>query len=192
MGSRTWFDVPGARGDRTLAQQLTGLERLWPLVRGQDVLDVGCAEGLIGIECVKAGAAGLTGIEVRADAVRKANDLASLQLMTPDRFIAKVGDAQTYLPPRSFDVVLLLAVLHKLPRPSEAFARYLSHCDRLCVVRLRQRDWPVLRDARSGNKPFDLGSVAKACGFRVDAVTDGPKVGAEPPEWCGWLVRERA
>ena len=51
-----WFVTDGRAGDRTLAQQLVGLDKI--NVQGATVLDVGCAEGLISIEMAKRGAAG--------------------------------------------------------------------------------------------------------------------------------------
>ena len=51
-----WFAQPGAPGDRTFEQQMTGLGWLKDICQGRTILDFGCAEGLIGIEMLKHGA----------------------------------------------------------------------------------------------------------------------------------------
>ena len=55
-----WFvinhDKAGHRdGDRSLEQQMRGLEKLVREVHGKTVLDIGCAEGLISMALVRAG-----------------------------------------------------------------------------------------------------------------------------------------
>lgn len=182
---RTWFKLDGAKGDRTFEQQLIGLEQLWPWVKGASVLDVGCAEGLIAIECERQGAENVLGVELRGDAVKRANELARNRTAS---FLQ--ADANVFtVAPLSFDVVLMLAILHKLRDPSEAFERYLRSCRTLAVVRLRHNDWPVLRDARSGNRPYDLSVVSKRCGFHLADVRRGPVADGNPPEFVGYLTR---
>ena len=54
MTKQGWFSTKGRLGDRTLKQQLMGLDPLFAECKGKTVLDVGCAEGLISIELDKA------------------------------------------------------------------------------------------------------------------------------------------
>lgn len=183
MGSaakKWWFDTPGKPGDRTVEQQMIGLEPLWPRLKNCTVLDVGCAEGFITQRAKEAGAELVDGIEIRADAVArcKAMGLTVLQ-----------ADANTWVPPVRYDVVLLLAVIHKLQHPYAALRRYLAACDDLCVIRLRHCDWPIMRDARSGNVPVNLESAAKVSGFRLQQVKQGPIDNGNPPEFVGYLRR---
>jgi 2-polyprenyl-3-methyl-5-hydroxy-6-metoxy-1,4-benzoquinol methylase len=60
-----WLSVPGIRehADRTLAEQMLGLDKAVAECKGKRVLDLGCAEGLIGLEFAKAGAVNVVGIE---------------------------------------------------------------------------------------------------------------------------------
>lgn len=182
---RTWFKLDGAKGDRTFEQQLIGLEQLWPWVKGASVLDVGCAEGLIAIECERQGAENVLGVELRGDAVKRANELARNRTAS---FLQ--ADANVFtVAPLSFDVVLMLAILHKLRDPSAAFERYLRAARQLAVVRLPNDDWPVLRDARSGNRPHDLAAVAARAGFDMTGWAQGPVADGNPPEFVGYLTR---
>lgn len=180
---KTWFKVDG-KGDRSLELQLTGLDRLWPAIVGRSVLDVGCAEGLISLQCEQAGARLVLGVEIRRDAVAIANERAFRRRV---QFIP--GDANTYDPAGRYDVVLLLAILHKLRDPSAAFERYLAACTELCVVRLPHDDWPVLRDPRSGNRPHDLAIAAARAGFGLEHVAEGPVADGKPAEWVGYFAR---
>jgi SAM-dependent methyltransferase len=187
---RTWFHMEGAHrrdSDRTLDQQLIGLDLLWPLVDNRSVLDVGCAEGLISIECCRQGAAYVHGIEIRADAVKLANHHGNGW-----PFEAVHADARDYTPRQPYDVVLLLAVLHKLRDPSAALVRLVAAASRHVVIRLPHDDWPVLRDMRSGNRPHDLERVMLRCGFELYETADGPVDSGKPAEWVGYFSRVRA
>lgn len=183
MGVKGWFKLPGAPGKCTLEQQLTGLGELWNVVRGHTVLDVGCAEGLIGKRCLEAGAAAVHGVENRLDAVKMTRALG---------IPCDHADVSRYVPSDEFDVVLLLGILHKLGTPSHVLARMLEACRVCCVIRLPHDDWPVLRDSRSGNRPFDLASVAKRSGFELMLQADGPACEGNPPQWVGYFLRSYA
>lgn len=112
-----WFKVGAKPGDRTLDQQLMGLDPLFAEIEGKSVLDVGCAEGLIAIECARRGASAVTGFEIRSAAVETARKLVKT-LAGVGQVYFETGDANHYPPNARYDVVLMLAVLHKLRDPS--------------------------------------------------------------------------
>lgn len=182
-----WFTLANKPGDRTLEQQLTGLDPLWLKVVDRTVLDIGCAEGLIAIECCKRGAAFARGVEIVPVHVQLAK---SLRNGMPCAF--EVADAQTWVPDKLYDVVLLLAVLHKLPDPTSACVQLARVAKELCVIRFPATSrWPVIVDARSGNEPHDIGEVMESLGFTLECVTNGPTdVAAGPdPEQTYFYVR---
>ena len=111
--NKGWFSTPGRPGDRTLDQQLNGLDRLFMEARGKTVLDVGCAEGLISIELAKAGAIAVHGVEIVPEHVKVANKLRGDLPVT-----FEVGDANVWQPRRSYDIVIALALLQKVSPPS--------------------------------------------------------------------------
>jgi 2-polyprenyl-3-methyl-5-hydroxy-6-metoxy-1,4-benzoquinol methylase len=170
MNSHGWFDLPDSPGDRTLSQQMTGLGNLIAEVSGKTVLDVGCAEGLIGIECLKAGASHLVGVEL----VKKHIDKAKVfgRGLECAFFVA---DANQFRPQKTYDIVLLLAILHKLRNPTEACLRLADAASDLCVIRMGINSKnQVISDPRSEFEPHDIGAAMESLGFSVECVAEGP------------------
>lgn len=173
-----WFTTPGRLGDRTLESQLIGLDRLLRECDGQTILDVGCAEGLIGMELARRGARMVHGVEVVPGHIDVAKELRG---DLPCSF--EVANANSYEPQGQFDTVLMLAVLHKLKDPSSACKRFAAAAQRTVVIRLPPYGL-VIVDARSENVPHDIGLAMDEAGFTLDEVVAGPR-----EEWLGYFVR---
>lgn len=170
-----WFN-----GDRTLAQQMEGLDLLLESVRRKSVLDVGCAEGLIDFELIRAGALAIHGVEAQPTRVADANRLRGDMPCTFEQV-----DANTWRPRRAYHVVLLLSVLHKLKDPIAACMRFAEAASEMVVIRLPPNHAnPVVIDSRSNNKPHHLGEKLKQAGFRQRAVARG-----HLDEWVGYYER---
>jgi hypothetical protein len=174
--TKSWFDLKRGPFERTLVDQMRGLrpvvdEFRQAAARGRPLscLDVGCAEGLIGMEMAKAGASAVLGVEIVpqrvADATRLRGDLPCTY---------EVGNVATYQPRRPYDVLLALSILHKLPSPSESLYRLVhSFCRRLVVIRLPPGNGPVVIDPRSENVPHDLDQVLRDLGFNLEHEATG-------------------
>lgn len=162
-GIKRWFNVGADKGDRTIDQQLIGLDRLFATVPGKSVLDLGCAEGLISIELARRGALAVQGVEIRADHVAVGRKLVG------DLPVAlTAADLNTWQPTISYDIVIALALLHKLKNPSAACAAFCEASSGLVVIRTPPKVDPwVIVDERSGNKPHDIGKVLRANGFAL-------------------------
>jgi SAM-dependent methyltransferase len=175
--------------DRTLAQQMMGLDRLFAQVEGKTVLDVGCAEGLLSIECAKSGAAFVRGVEIREQAVKDAasrwQDNSNFIYDRHVRFV--LGDANVYTPTQDYDIVLLLAVLHKLKNPTAACARIVASATDLVVIRLPPEHAPTIIDERSGSEPHHIGDVMLKAGFDLELATNDGPFG----EWVGYYRRRK-
>lgn len=176
-----WFTVNKRHlGDRTLEQQLTGLGPLVAGIKGKTVLDVGAAEGLISIHLVDHGAIAAHGVEIVPTHVKVANKLRK------DRAcLFEVGDANTWAPKRQYDVVILLALLHKLKNPAEACMRFAAAARETVVIRLPPTG-PVIIDERSESQPFDIGECMRHAGFELGL--NGPLGPFD--EWMGYYTRK--
>lgn len=174
-----WFHTPGRSGDRTLKQQLTGLDDLRTRVRGKTVLDIGCAEGLIGMQLFDDGAAAVHGLEIVSEHVIIANKLRGDRACT-----FEVADANDYKPVRHYDIVIMLALLQKLRDPSAACRRFVAAAREMVVLRLPPATAPTVIDARSGGYPHHIGEVMTSSGFMLKNAQLG-----HLGEWCGFYER---
>jgi SAM-dependent methyltransferase len=157
-----WFSTPGRPGDRTLADQLKGLDPLLEACKGKTVLDVGCAEGLISLELVKRGASAVHGVEIvkeHVEVARRAS--AGLPVMFEH------ADLNHWRPRREYHIVIALAVLHKLRNPTEVAKALAGAARELVVLRLPPRDAPVIIDSRSGHEPHHIGDAMGDMGFEL-------------------------
>jgi trans-aconitate methyltransferase len=175
---KPWFHLDFRGGHRELDQQMQGLSLLMRSVKKATVLDLGCAEGLITIEMAKAGATALHGIEIRRQAVIDANVLRGDLPIT-----FEVGDLNVWRAQRHYDVVVMLAILHKLKDPAKVLRWILTDASPdLIVIRLPPRsDNPVVYDSRSGSKKIDLWPIINKAGYKMLHVTDGYLA-----EWIGY------
>ena len=174
-----WFTMPGRDGDRTIEQQLLGLDWLLANCAGKSILDAGCAEGLISKALLDAGARRVHGVELREDAVKVA-----CKVCAPHGMLANFtcADLNGWRPPLGgYDIVIGLAILHKVRDPSALALRLAMAAKSHVVFRLPPATAPVVVDARSGNKPHDIELVMDRLDFElVQATCDGPF-----GEWVG-------
>lgn len=141
LNHKGWFVVPGLqRGDRTVEQQLLGLETVADRLKGRYVLDVGCAEGLIGRHCVDAwGAAHVDGLGVVPTELNAARELCSgrpMRFFEVDLREQEQVDAVSLELLPAYDVVLLLSILHKMRDPMQLLEWACERARELVVIRL--------------------------------------------------------
>ena len=168
-----WFNTPGRIGDRDLAKQMEGLAKLFAEVPGKTVLDAGCAEGLISIELAKAGAKSCLGLEVVAGHVEVGTELASAAHLPCEFLVSNLNEDDITMMDLKFDVVLMLAVLHKLKQPAKVCKDLAGLCKDLCVIRLPPSGLKIV-DARSENVLQDIGKVMDEAGFDLEVQGRGP------------------
>ena len=191
--TKSWFPIDRRPHERALHQQMQGLRHVVDEVRQNatrgrrlSVLDAACAEGLIGLELIKAGAAKVHGVELLAERVRDAQRLAG-DLPA----VYEVGDLTRWQPRDRSDIVLALSILHKLPDPVATAERLARACDRMLVVRLppapEGREGGCIYDRRSGLRHIDLRPPLAALGFNLEEETSGYL-----DEWIGFWRRKWA
>jgi len=122
-----------------------------------------------------------SGVEIRRQAVDEAN---ALRGDLPITF--EVGDLNVWTPTRHYDVLVMLAILHKLKRPQEVLRRLLVDASPdLIVMRLPPHDEnPCVLDERSGGKKIDLWPTINKMGYKLLHGTAGYL-----NEWIGYYRR---
>ena len=146
-----WFIIPGVQdGERDMAERVVGLEKVKAAARGKSVLDLGCAEGLIGDWLIKEGGARtLVGVEKHAPYI----DMAR-RLVPHGYFIVADFDVPGWNDgARRFDIVLALNIVHKLERPA-GFLDIISDLAKEIIA--LSLPAVIIDDPRSGNVPVDV------------------------------------
>lgn len=165
---RGWFTMEGRLGDRTLEQQMMGLAPLLKLLPGKSVLDLGCAEGLISMEAARVGARQVDAVDYHAEFIDVAAGLPVPEGAVQPRFVHYDLQQTKWLPDEflpKYDVILALAVIHKMTDP-RSFAHHIAEAaSDLVVVRLPKGSNGLFRGKHSGVK-CDLRNVLVAHGFR--------------------------
>lgn len=177
-----WFKLPGQKGDRAIEDQLKGLEHALEAAAGKSVLDLGTAEGAIALEFARAGAGPILGLEIVAEHLEVARKLCAgypceFQCVDLNRAEVELEAA------REFDIVLALAVIHKLKQP----ARILRHCAglarELLVIRMPSwaHKWTFIHE-RGNGKLVDCMQELAPLGFVLERIERGPQSerGQEP------------
>lgn len=172
-----WFRIKGeADGDRTLAEQLMGLDPMFAEVQGKSVLDLGAAEGLISIECARRGAASVRGLEIvsgHVDIARRLGRGLPCRFECADVAVMAKEEMEAGKT-RPVDIVLALAILHKLRHP-QTVAKYIAAIAGLAVVRYPEGSMGVIRDERSGFTAFDVPTFFRDRGFKIERSEHGPR-----------------
>lgn len=166
-----WFVIPGKQtGDRTIEEQMEAVRPATLECQGKRVLDLGCAEGLVSIEFLKAGAHFVQGMEGLQAHVNVAH---TLTLNLGSRINIKQVDLLS--PPiieehERFDIVLALGIIHKLHDPEVGLRWALAACKDLFLIRsgLRQIDGIITSKHHNPPKSVDSHAVMRECGFELE------------------------
>ena len=162
--------MPGRPGDRTFDQQMMGLDWLFANCKGRTVLDCGSAEGLISIKTAEAGAVAVHGVELVPERVALATKLRGDLPVT-----FEVGDMNVWRPKRQYDIVLGLAILHKLKDPGMCAVALSAATRYALILRLPPAGAPTITDRRSGMVPIDIRAIVEGSGLRLKHQSnDGP------------------
>ncbi len=180
-----WFSTPGRPGDRTLEEQKKGLDWLFRNCADKSILDVGCAEGLLAIELARRGAGAVVGIELVEEHVEVARRMAAGPWY--ERLSFNEADANTWRPGGRYDIVLMLAVLHKLKNPTEVALRMARAAREHVIVRLPPGPAPFVLDERSKNEPHNISDAMIKAGFFLEDFSYDGHFG----EWVGRYKRVR-
>ena len=154
-----WFTTETTQGIRTLEDRTAGLEPLQRSIRTYlkikddvSILDIGCAEGLIGDWVTLGKAKKLVGIEGDRIKVDSANQMYA-HLIQENRYKFIKADAndidhacRANGVDQKYDIVLLLAILQKLADPLPCLKQAIARADGFVAIRAPQYFWDQYRE----------------------------------------------
>jgi hypothetical protein len=169
-----WFKRGSEPGLRSEKEQLIGLDAIRPFMPRASVLDLGTAEGcLLKFYVDTLGVDLGHGVEIVSDRVEKAKEICK-GYINLDFFCADLNKRHKIdrfaLP--EYDVVLALAILHKLEQPIETLQWAARKARRAIAIRLPGRE-QTFTDRRSGNVLVD--PVAILPDFKLISAQPGPR-----------------
>jgi SAM-dependent methyltransferase len=177
VAGKGWFAIPGVQaGDRTLDEQLLGLEPMLKEVPGKIVLDLGSAEGLISRTCVERGARRVVGLEVNKPMLAVARQWVCDPNVCQFEFrdLNKTPSAEDSRSLRA-DIVLALAVFHKLSDPEKSVRDWVRFAGELVVVRLPVNSNGEFHSKFRTHMRCDLNQLMPRLGFQLERVERGPR-----------------
>lgn len=164
-----WFEIPNVQiGDRTIAEQLRGLEELD--VSGRSVLDLGCAEGMILKHMMEQGASRGAAYEGNPDLYEAA--CGYLKPFGCDVHLADLNEPQDF---GRWDVVLLLAILHKLRNPDVSLRRFAAVARETVAIRLPRESDGIVRWKHGSWMLCDTRAVMTELDFILVRDAEGPR-----------------
>jgi 2-polyprenyl-3-methyl-5-hydroxy-6-metoxy-1,4-benzoquinol methylase len=178
---RGWFIIPGVQtGDRTIEEQMTGVTPALAEASGKTVLDLGCAEGLVGREFALAAAKSVHGVDSIEDHLACARKQCRGLPMTFEH-----ANLNEWIPPQlengtiqRYDIVLSLGVAHKMMFPELGVRFSARACDDLCLIRVSA--YEEARDGLIRSKHFRTNTcsvfeVMPEEGFELQTILPGPR-----------------
>ena len=179
-----WFRIDGEpEGERTLAEQMKGLGGALDGCCGKTVVDFGCAEGLIAQQFAQAGAKSVFGIEYNPALFAVAQRLERAHAETGwHNLHFQLADIRTVMKQEResgeiwrYDIVLALAVIHKLPDPADAATFMADVTGELLVVRLPKGSSGAFKGKNWPWAGCDLNTILPSRGLKLDTVAKGPR-----------------
>lgn len=170
-----WFEIPGVQqGERTLESQLHGLDPLWESIEGATVLDLGCAEGLIAMECKKRGASYVDAIDYKATFIGMAKEIGGRSGVEVNWMHADLQRGMPHGTLKQYDVVLALAIIHKMTKPIEFVNRIAQLAKSLIVVRLPVGSTGTIKSKHWPYAECNIKTILQLHGFDVAGECEGP------------------
>lgn len=166
--NRTYYNAPhlGLDGHMDYRRRIDGFEVLYPFLAERDVLDLGCAEGVILDHLLPAGPASIHGVDNsrhRIDAARRLFTDPRLRFDVADLNDPTCFEATSFA--ARYDVVMILGVYQHLLAECRGrmLEQALSRCASTFVLRLPHR-----------HADLDAGAVAQRAGFVPQARFERP------------------
>jgi SAM-dependent methyltransferase len=182
MRDKGWLRIPDVQdGDRTVQEQTAALRYAIEGCAGKSILDMGCAEGLVGKAFIDAGAIQYTGIESVEGHVKVARKLCA-GLPMEFRHINMNDLPEGWANPA--DIVMCLGIAHKLIDPGKAIRIAAQSARELVLIRSGKgaNAQGIIKSKHHGNT-CDSHAIMMAHAFRLSRVVEGPPPHSENVEY---------
>ena len=184
-----WFIIPGVQtGERTFEDQAKAIEPAFAQAEGKTVLDLGCAEGLLSHEFARRGAKEVVGIDCNDSILAVARSLGA-DLPACSFIRTDLNKTVSRPPQHRFDIVLALAVVHKLHN-MEIALRWVARSvapGGVLIMRTSVRydaDRDVLRSKRDPKQSIFVTPILAEEGIVFDRIVPGEnKFGEDAQYW---------
>jgi len=169
-----WFVIPGVQdGDRTVEEQMIAVRPALAEAAGKSVLDLGCAEGLIGREFARAGAAEVFGLDSVGGHLQVATQQCiglPMKFRQADFQVVAAGE-----PERQFDIVLALGVVHKMEHPADGVNFAAKSARLLVLFRAKGGTTDGIVRSKFGHDFCDAHQLMRQHGFWLEKIVDGTR-----------------
>lgn len=177
MQRKGWFIIPGVQdGDRTVEEQMIAVRPALAEAKGKTVLDLGCAEGLIGREFARAGALSVLGVDSVGGHLQVAQEQckglpmkfrqADFQVLA----LAAPGNGNQY------DIVLALGVVHKMKHPGDGVHFVAKSARSLVLFRAKGGVTDgIVRSKHFGANWCNSYEIMRSHGFELEKVVNGAR-----------------
>lgn len=164
-----WYEgVVGDTGSYQREVVLPNVLRLLEIKKGEDVLDLGCGEGIFAREFYKTGA-NVAGVDIASELIQAAHR------KSPSEIIYKIGDAKNpaFLNSGAFDAVAIILAIQNIDDVNAVFreVRRVLKSNGRCVIVMNH---PVLRAPKLSSWGWD--EEAKIQYRRIDSYMTDEKV----------------
>lgn len=179
-----WLIVPGKQeGDRTIEEQVEALRPAIAEAAGKTLLDLGCAEGLIGREFARVGAASVIGLDASAGHIGAAVSYCrKWKQMSFDVVDLNAAAAQLVY---KVDIVLCLGIAHKMHDPGACIKLAADSSRDLVLIRSGRGadENGMIRSKHRSWITCDSHEIMRGRGFLLEKVVTGPPPHSEPVEY---------
>lgn len=187
MRKKGWFEIPGLQnGDRPLEAQVKAVRPAIAVAAGKTVLDLGCAEGLIGLEFAKAGAKQVHGIDSIFGNIATAQEVCKGRPMTFETadLNAYIKDAFARDVVPQYDIVLALGVTHKLHEPADGVNFAARSARELVLFRSgTAQKGGVITNKWNSKRSVDAHALMRELGWKLNEEHVGPAPWRETVEY---------
>lgn len=176
-----WLTIPGVQtGERTVEEQCAALQLAIADCKGKTILDLGCAEGLIGREFIRAGAVRCVGLEAVPTHISVA--LKQCKGLPMEFELVDLNECEGLV--YKADIVLALNIAQKMKDPAALLKFAACAARELVLLRSgKAADFRGVITGKHSGVKADSHAIMQKYGFKLERTVAGPKPHRESVEY---------